>query len=74
MIRKSTLLLCAIMTLALPVAAQNRQANSVQNMPPASQVFLGAFQAIRDYGLMAHGDSTLWDKALEGLLAELDDP
>lgn len=74
MIRKTTLLLCATMILALPVTAQNRDERRVQNMSPASQVFLGAFQAIRDYGLMAHGDSTLWDKALEGLIAELDDP
>ena len=39
-----------------------------------AQTFLGAFQAIRDYGLEAVGDSALWDRAVEGLIRELADP
>ncbi|MFH1765176.1 MAG: S41 family peptidase [Gemmatimonadota bacterium] len=39
-----------------------------------SQVFLGAFQAILDYHQTTFSDSTLWEQAIEGLIAGLDDP
>ncbi len=74
MIRKTLLILGALSIVAVPVAAQNRVAQSEGSRPPDARVFFGAFQAIRDYGLIAHNDSTLWDKALDGLIAELDDP
>jgi carboxyl-terminal processing protease len=38
------------------------------------QVFLGALQAIRDLGLASEPDSALWEKAIQGLIKELDDP
>lgn len=74
MIRKTLLILTALTVVAVPLAAQNRVAQSEGSRPPDARVFFGAFQAIRDYGLIVHNDSTLWEKALDGLIAELDDP
>lgn len=74
MIRKTLLLLSAISVVAVPAAAQNRASERALRSSSDAKVFLGAFQAIRDYGLIAHDDSTLWDKALDGLIAGLDDP
>ncbi|MCH7563360.1 MAG: PDZ domain-containing protein [Gemmatimonadetes bacterium] len=74
MIRKTLLILSALSIVAVPVAAQNRVARRGPPTPPDAGIFFGAFQAIRDYSLIAHNDSTLWDKALDGLIAELDDP
>lgn len=39
-----------------------------------AQVFLGTIQAIRDLGFASEPDSVLWEKALRGLIQELDDP
>ncbi len=39
-----------------------------------AEVFLGALQAIRDFGLTGDDDSALWEKAIRGLIRELDDP
>ncbi len=39
-----------------------------------AEIFLGAFRAIRSYHLEEYSDSTLWRKALEGLIKELEDP
>jgi carboxyl-terminal processing protease len=39
-----------------------------------AQVLVGALQAIRDIGLDMEADSALWDKAIRGLIRELDDP
>ncbi len=50
------------------------QAGQGNALPTEAQVFLGALQAIRDYGLTSEADSALWVKAVQGLIAELDDP
>jgi len=39
-----------------------------------AEIFLGAFRAIRNYHQDAFSDSTLWEKALDGLIEELNDP
>lgn len=39
-----------------------------------AQVFLGAFRAIIDYGYNEMSDSALWERAIEGLISELNDP
>lgn len=39
-----------------------------------AQVLMGALQAIRDLGLSSEEASSLWEKALNGLIRELDDP
>lgn len=39
-----------------------------------SEVFLSALRVIRDFALQAHGDSALWEMAIEGLIRELNDP
>jgi len=41
---------------------------------PESQVFLGAFRSILDYHQTTFNDSTLWEKALQGLIGGLNDP
>lgn len=41
---------------------------------PESQVFLGAFRSILDYHQTTFNDSTLWEKALQGLIEGLNDP
>ena len=70
----------AALVLALPAAGQssnNARPNRGGNRGTASegaQIFLGAFQAIRDYGLQAFADSALWDRAVDGLIRELNDP
>ena len=39
-----------------------------------AEVFIQAFQAIRSYSINSLGDSILWEKAIEGLVAGLGDP
>jgi len=39
-----------------------------------SQIFLGAFQNILSYHQTTFSDSTLWERALDGLIAGLNDP
>ncbi len=39
-----------------------------------AEVFLGALQAIRDFGLSGENTEELWEKAIRGLIRELDDP
>lgn len=39
-----------------------------------AQIFLGAFRAIIDYGYHEMSDSALWERAIEGLISELNDP
>ena len=39
-----------------------------------AEVFLGALQAIRDFGLSGEDSAELWEKAIRGLIRELDDP
>ena len=68
------------LVLALPsaVASQNspgqRRAGGQAAASPGAQEFLSVFQAIRDYGLQELSDSTLWFRAVDGLIREIDDP
>ncbi len=39
-----------------------------------AEIFQRTFEAIRDYSLDSMADSVLWEKAIEGLVKELDDP
>ncbi len=78
MIRKTVLGLSLALVLALPSAGQS-QDNAAQRRAggqatPGAREFLSVFQAIRDYGLAELSDSTLWHRAVEGLIRELDDP
>ena len=80
MIRKTLLGLVLAVVLALPSAVQS-QDNANRRLSgrepaaaPGAQEFLAVFQAIRDYGLQELSDSTLWYRAVDGLIAEIDDP
>ncbi len=78
--RKTLIGLLSAVLVALPAAAQSSdntgstRDGGQESVSTGAQTFLGAFQAIRDYGLQAMGDSTLWDRAVDGLIRELDDP
>jgi len=79
MTRKTLIGLMSAILIATPLAGQSSaNTGSSREEGPAvtsgAQTFLGAFQAIRDYGLEAVGDSALWDRAVEGLIRELADP
>ncbi len=66
--------------LALPSASDGQdlgRRRGTANQPaasPGAQEFFSVFQAIRDYGLSELSDSTLWHRAVDGLISELDDP
>jgi carboxyl-terminal processing protease len=80
MIRKTVLGLMLTLVLALPSAVQSqddagrRRSGRQPAAAPGAQEFLAVFQAIRDYGLQELSDSTLWYRAVDGLIAEIDDP
>lgn len=78
MTRKSLILFGAgVLLLPLPAASQGTTGGSGSRQPitdTQSQVFLGAFQAIREFSLVPFSDSLLWDMAIEGLLKQLGDP
>jgi carboxyl-terminal processing protease len=79
MIRKTVLGLALALVLALPSAGQSqdnagRRRSGGAVTAPGAQEFLSAFQAIRDYGLEILSDSTLWYRAVDGLIRELNDP
>ena len=80
MIRKTLLGLVLALVLALPSAVQSqdnanrRRSGREPAAAPGAQEFLAVFQAIRDYGLQELSDSTLWYRAVDGLIAEIDDP
>lgn len=38
------------------------------------EVFMGALRVIRDFGLSTYTEEELWEKAIEGLVRELNDP
>ncbi len=70
------LLLSAILVSAPTVEAQQGPLESPRwnTGSDESDVFLGALEAIRQHALVSHADSVLWEKAILGLLKELDDP
>ena len=80
MIRKTVLGLGLALVLALPSAVQSqdnagrRRSGGQAAAAPGAQEFLSVFQAIRDYGLQELSDSTLWHRAVDGLIRELNDP
>ncbi len=67
-------------TLLLPLGleAQSRPGADERSRALGSsdeaQVFFGTLRTIRDYHADQLGDSVLWEKAIEGLLKELNDP
>ena len=78
MIRKTVLGLTLALVLAMPSAGQS-QDNAGPRRGQAvtaseAREFLSAFQVIRDYGLQIFSDSTLWHRAVDGLIRELNDP
>ena len=80
MIRKTVLGLALALVLALPSAGESqdnagrRRSGGQAVTAPGAQEFLSAFQVIRDYGLQEFSDSTLWYRAVDGLIRELNDP
>lgn len=80
MIRKTAFGLVLALVLALPSALQSqdntqrRRSGGRAAASPGAQEFLSVFQAIRDYGLQELSDSTLWYRAVDGLIREIDDP
>ena len=80
MIRKTLLGVVLALVLVLPSAVQSqdiadrRRSGERPAAAPGAQEFLSVFQAIRDYGLQELSDSTLWYRAVDGLIAEIDDP
>ncbi len=80
MIRKTVRALGLALVLALPSAVQSqdnaghRASGRPATASAGAQEFLSAFQAIRDYGLQELSDSTLWHRAVDGLIRELNDP
>lgn len=80
MIRKTILGLGLAVVLALPSAARSqdnaggRRSEGRAAAAPGAQDFLSVFRAVRDYGLIELSDSTLWYRAIDGLIRELDDP
>ncbi len=69
-------LLIGALLIPVGVEAQRSSGSSdaSSELGPEARVFLGAMEAIRDLALESPGDSTLWEKAIEGLINELDDP
>ena len=80
MIRNTVLSLMLAFVLALPSAVRSQdnagggRSGGQAARSPGAQEFLSVFQAIRDYGLQELSDSTLWDRAVDGLIRELNDP
>ena len=80
MIGKAMLGFVLALGVALPSAVQSqdnaerRRSGGQAAASPGAQEFLSVFQAIRDYGLQELSDSTLWYRAVDGLIGEIDDP
>ena len=79
-IRKITLGFLMALVVVLPTAGQS-STTSGRDRPgsqgPVSEgahIFLSVFQSVRDYGLEVLPDSALWDRAVNGLIRELNDP
>lgn len=54
--------------------SQNGQATARTGSTDEAQVFFSTLRTIRDYHIDQANDSILWEKAIAGLLQELDDP
>lgn len=64
----------AFLVVGAPVAGQETGARKAGLESDEAQVFLEAFRTISRFHSSALGDSALWDRALEGLIEQLDDP
>jgi carboxyl-terminal processing protease len=83
MIRRRILLLLALAVLLPFAPGLDAQQGSrilapnqleLEDLDEEAQVFLGTLRAIRDFALTSQSDSALWEKAIRGLIKELDDP
>lgn len=78
MTRKLLLLFLLAGAPALEAQSSAQGARTPSRAQPAgsseAEVFIQAFQVIRNYALTSMGDSLLWENALEGLIQGLDDP
>ncbi len=64
-----------LITTALPLAAQTRAGSrAVDTDSDGAQVFLHALSRISLHHASALEDSALWEKAIDGLIEQLDDP
>ena len=63
-----------VLLLWAPVAGQETGARKGVLETDEAQVFLEAFRTISRFHSSALGDSALWERALEGLIEQLDDP
>ena len=63
-----------VLLLGGPVAGQETGARKGVLETDEAQVFLEAFRTISRFHSSALGDSALWERALEGLIEQLDDP
>jgi carboxyl-terminal processing protease len=71
--------LCALLLAALaqPLVAQGpagASGGSGAVTSEANQVFLSTLRAILDFGIQDLTDDELWERAIEGLMTQLDDP
>ena len=63
--------------LLAPISVEAQQARTPSRATTSgteAQVFLQTFETVRDYFIESLGDSALWEKALDGLIENLDDP
>ncbi len=78
MLRRALPPFLLVLLLATPTLldAQQRSGGSsgARAASPEEEVFFGMLNAIRAYGLEALPDSLLWEKAIEGMIRELNDP
>ena len=75
--RRPLIVLSAFAALLLPATARAQSTSSrgaVSEQGVEAQVFLNALEYIRRLHLSAYTDSTLWVRALDGLIDELEDP
>ena len=63
-----------LLLLGAPAAGQETGARKGVLETDEAQVFLEAFRTISRFHSSALGDSALWERALEGLIEQLDDP
>jgi len=77
--RKTVLGLTLALALALPSVVQSQnnaggRRGGQTTTDPGAQEFLSVFQAIHQYSLEVLNDSSLWHRAVDGLIRELNDP
>ena len=72
--RRSLIVPVAFALLTAPLAGQETGARKGVLETDEAQVFLEAFRTISRFHSSALGDSALWERALKGLIEQLDDP